>query len=333
LVFNLDEVGISDWEDRKPTNVMVSITASLHNIHRRISRSVKHISIVTCISADGACLIPYVVISQDSEAIHRALEATGMQLGTNMILKHRDKPYANAVLFENYVRIVLLSHLLIGRLSHNLREEEAVLSMDNCSPHLTPIVLDLLSTARVRIVILAPHTMQIFQVLDLTLFEVFKRRAQYQLPFDDESGSTCFIKKVSHDFRSRITGANIYVCRVFPGIGIICGIVAWVQRVSFGEIALRESEDFRKRRDMDFPLENLSVRRRIAPFGWINRSEESELSAVSFSFSDPNPVYLGLERSAKVEIRTDSPCISVVLPCFYCYHFQSSWDSFDSILI
>jgi dihydroneopterin aldolase len=28
LVFNLDEVGISDWEDQKPKRVVVAITAS-----------------------------------------------------------------------------------------------------------------------------------------------------------------------------------------------------------------------------------------------------------------------------------------------------------------
>jgi hypothetical protein len=54
LVFNLDEVGISDWEDRKLKKVVVPITARAHNIHHRISRNVKHILIVTCIFASGA---------------------------------------------------------------------------------------------------------------------------------------------------------------------------------------------------------------------------------------------------------------------------------------
>jgi hypothetical protein len=47
LVFDLDEVGISDWEDRKPKKVVVPIALAAHNIHHRISRNVKHISIVT----------------------------------------------------------------------------------------------------------------------------------------------------------------------------------------------------------------------------------------------------------------------------------------------
>jgi hypothetical protein len=201
LVFHLDEVGISDWEDRKSKKVVVPITVTAQHIHHRISRNLKHISIVTCISAGGACLTPYVVTSQDSATLHRALEATAMQIGKHLILKQRAKPYVNADLFENYVRTVFLPPLAITCIMQNVRNEEAVLLMDNCSPHLTPVVIDLLSEARVRIVTFAPHTTQIFQTLDLSLFGVLKRRGQYQLPFGDDAGSARFSKKRYRDFR------------------------------------------------------------------------------------------------------------------------------------
>jgi hypothetical protein len=48
-------------------------------------------------------------------------------------------------------------------------------------------------------------------------------------------------------------------------------MVDGVQRLSFNEITLRESEGFKELWDMDFPLENLSVRRRNARFKWVNR--------------------------------------------------------------
>jgi hypothetical protein len=94
----------------------------------------------------------------------------------------------------------------------NVRNEKTGLLMDNCLPHLTPVVTDLLSEARVRIVIFAPHTTQIFQALDLdlTLFGVLKRRGQYQFPFGDDARSARFIKKVSRDFRSTLTDINIW---------------------------------------------------------------------------------------------------------------------------
>jgi hypothetical protein len=265
LIFNLDEVRISDWEDRKPKKLVISTTARAHNIHHRTSRNVKHISIVPCISASGACLTPYIVTSQDSAPLHRTLEVTGMQLAKYLILKHRDKPYINGDLFEKYIRTVFLSHLLAPRPMHDFGEENAVLLMDNRSPHLAPAVLTLLSSARVRIVTFAPHPRQIFQILDLTLFGVFKRREQDQLPFDDERGTVHFIRKVYHDFRLAMTETNIW--GVFRGIGVQSGMVDGVERLSFNEITLRESEGLRELWDMDFPLVNLSVRRRNARFG------------------------------------------------------------------
>jgi hypothetical protein len=59
--------------------------------------------------------------------------------------------------------------------------------------------------------------------------------------------------------------------RAFRGIDVQYGMVDGVQRLSFNEITLRESEKFRELWDIDFPLENLSVRRRNARFGWVNK--------------------------------------------------------------
>jgi hypothetical protein len=125
------------------------------------------------------------VTSQDSAAIGRDLEADRMQIGRhlNLILKHRDKPYVNAELFEGYLRSAFLPHLMISRIVKDRRVEDAVLLLNNCSPHLSSAVIELVSTARVRVVVVTfapqPHATQIFQVLDLTLFAVLKRRGHY----------------------------------------------------------------------------------------------------------------------------------------------------------
>jgi hypothetical protein len=105
-----------------------------------------------------------------------------MQIGRHLklILTDRDKPYVNAELFEDFLRSVFLPHLMITRVVKDLREEDAAFLMDNCSPHIPPGVIELLSTAPMRVVAFAPqlHTRQIVQVLDLTLFGVLKRRGQ-----------------------------------------------------------------------------------------------------------------------------------------------------------
>jgi hypothetical protein len=62
----------------------------------------------------------------------------------------------------------------------------------------------------VQVVTFAPHTTQIFQVLDLTLFWVLKRGNQYQSPLRDGAGSVPFIKKVYHDFPLVMIDMNIW---------------------------------------------------------------------------------------------------------------------------
>jgi hypothetical protein len=125
-----------------------------------------------------------VVTSQDWAAVRQDLEADGIQIGRPLILKHRDDPCVNAELFEDYLRRVFLLHLMITRMVKDRREEDALLLMDDCSSHLTPPVIELLSTTRVRVVVVTfapqPHTTQILQVLDLALFSVLKRRGEHQ---------------------------------------------------------------------------------------------------------------------------------------------------------
>jgi hypothetical protein len=83
LLFNLEEFEISDWEDRKPKKVVAPISVAAHNIHHRISRNVKHISIVMCISAGGACPIPYVVTLWIPQLFTGLSRQPGCGLGSN----------------------------------------------------------------------------------------------------------------------------------------------------------------------------------------------------------------------------------------------------------
>jgi hypothetical protein len=107
-----------------------------------------------------------------------------MQIGRHLILKHRDRPYVNAELFDDYLHSVFLPHLMITYIVKDLREEDAGLLAGNCSPHISSGVIELLSTPHVRAGTFAPqtHTTQIFRVLDLTLFGILKRRGQHQSP-------------------------------------------------------------------------------------------------------------------------------------------------------
>jgi hypothetical protein len=74
LVFNLDEIGIRDWEDRFERKVIVPSATREQKIFHGIHRGLKHISVVTCISAGGDHMIPFLVPSQATDAVVRKLK-------------------------------------------------------------------------------------------------------------------------------------------------------------------------------------------------------------------------------------------------------------------
>jgi hypothetical protein len=81
--------------------------------------------------------------------------------------------------------------------------------MDNCPSHVADDIIGVLTEARVRVMAFAPHTTQNFQVLDVTLFRVLKRRRGYKLPFEDEKETINVIMKVSHDFKQAMAEPNM----------------------------------------------------------------------------------------------------------------------------
>jgi hypothetical protein len=76
------------------------------------------------------------------------------------------------------------------------------------SCHVIDEIIGLLTEARVGVINFAPHTTQIFQVLDVTLFGVLKRRLGYKLPFAEEKQTVRFILKVYHDFKQTMGVSN-----------------------------------------------------------------------------------------------------------------------------
>jgi hypothetical protein len=90
--------------------------------------------------------------------------------------------------------------------------------MDTSSVHLTDHVIRLLTEARVRVITFTPHTSQIFQIPDLTLFGLLKRRPRYELPFENDKSTAKFILRVYHDFRQTMVPLNIW--GVFQALGL-----------------------------------------------------------------------------------------------------------------
>jgi hypothetical protein len=271
LVFNLDEVGISEWEDRTTKKVIIPVSARDRTIHHKINRALKHVSVIACVSAARESLMPYIVTSQDSAKLREQLKKRGVRFGTDFVLKSRAKPYINAEIFSEYIRTVFIPNLNELRSLEQFAHEEAVLLMDNCPSHVGEVILDLLREARVRVITWPPHTTQIFQELDISLFGVLKRKGQYKLPFNDDQNTATFLLKIYRTFKQTMIEVNIW--GAFQQAGFEFDISSEPYRLRFAEAKLRSSPAFQEIWSLDFPLERLSVRRQRTRFGYANKPE------------------------------------------------------------
>jgi hypothetical protein len=71
VVFNLEEVGISEWEDIQTKTIIVPKSRSEQTMHHKVNRNLKHVSMIACVSAAGESLIPYIVTSHDSAYVRK----------------------------------------------------------------------------------------------------------------------------------------------------------------------------------------------------------------------------------------------------------------------
>jgi hypothetical protein len=159
--------------------------------------------------AAGESLLHYIVTSQNSSTIQEYLKKQCVRFGSDFDLKFNQKPDSNTGIFLAYIRTILLPYVDTFRDLAVIAREIAVLLMAHCSADVSDDV---------GVITLAPHTTQVFHVLDFTLFRVFNRRPRYELPFDDDNATVNFIVKVSHDLTQMIVPINVW--RAFRALGL-----------------------------------------------------------------------------------------------------------------
>jgi hypothetical protein len=164
LVFHLDEVDMLEWEDRKDKRVIVPKTMDSQAIYYRASRNVKYISIITYISVRGESLTPSFVTSQDCDPLRRRPMNRGVRLGVDFLLRQRLKSYVSGKHFLEYINSIFIHYVHELWESEEFAGCEAVLLMDNCSPHTGDAVIAVLTREWIRVITFAPHIMPLISV-------------------------------------------------------------------------------------------------------------------------------------------------------------------------
>jgi hypothetical protein len=97
---------------------------------------------------------------------------------------------------------------------------------------------------------------------------------QYQLPFANDNLTVNFIRNAFHALKQTFVLDN--VGSAFNLLGLEFNITQIPYPLLFREDKLRRSQGFQEIWEANYPLDQLSERRREARYGWINQDEESK---------------------------------------------------------
>ena len=206
LVFNLDEVGSSDWEDRKPKNVIVPRLVSPDDVYHAVSRRYRHITLLACVSAAGDALTPMIIVGSN---VPDSIWRHGLREDEDVMIRTRQPAYIDESLFYEYITSVFIPYVLNLRQKPEFAAEKAVLLMDSASPHVSERVLRVLGQNDIVAIVFPAHTTNIFQALDLVFFAALKKMNKTATGEFEDHSIREQITKLVQSYEQTATSATI----------------------------------------------------------------------------------------------------------------------------
>jgi hypothetical protein len=99
LLFNTDESGFSDWEERKPKCVLIPTEIRETTLHYPVSRKIRHQTMVCCVTAAEDAYCPPLV---SSDPTTQTVFEHQIRPGIEIQIEISSSPYVNAEIFERY---------------------------------------------------------------------------------------------------------------------------------------------------------------------------------------------------------------------------------------
>jgi hypothetical protein len=172
LIFNMDETGLSDWEERRAKGVVVPTTLQGRRLHFGVSRKNRHETLLCTISASGDAYLPLLIAAEPR--VCELFELRPIRKNIDLSLEIRASPYVDADIFRRYIHDVFIPIVESERNGMAGQENPAILFFDNCRAHCQKELLAELARLWVIVITYPPHTSGIFQVLDRLVFGVLK---------------------------------------------------------------------------------------------------------------------------------------------------------------
>jgi hypothetical protein len=181
LIFNIDESGFSDWEERKSKTILIPREARRMTIHYPVSRKIRQQTLVCCVTAARDAYCPLVLSAQPAAL---DLSQHPVRDGNDLEIEIVSSPCITSVTFKRYLDTILIPAVEADREIPGCAEKPTILFCDNCSGHMSDSILRKLACHAILVIAYPPHTSHIFQVLDVLLFGIAKRSKKYQMRDD-----------------------------------------------------------------------------------------------------------------------------------------------------
>jgi hypothetical protein len=265
LIFNVDESGLSDWEERKQKEVIVIKDVEADDLHYGVDRSIRHQTLVCLISASGDAYCP-LIIANDRRVL--GIFETGVRAEIDLKIAIQPSPYINTDLFEQYISDVFIPSLETNRKMPGCEGKPAILFLDNVRAHCSDRLMERLARFQVLVVSYPPHTSQLFQVLDRLLFGRLKGAKKHLVRDLEKSAQLDHALRVFKAYELATTSTTIRASFRQTGFDYEQRDGVWYLIVN--DQRLRGYPEFREVWEVDYPEESLSQRRTQQRWGWLN---------------------------------------------------------------
>ena len=161
LVFNMDEMGVEIFAERKEVNVFVRFNQVPEegDVQVGLPRSARRCTLIACISPNGDTMIP--IISTKTKTVHSLLFDRGFSLNELRVFS-TENSFITGNIFSRWVNEVFLP--TVDKKRACLREmmgdfnDNVVLIMDGCSAHKIEPFMEVFAQKRISVRFLVPQT-------------------------------------------------------------------------------------------------------------------------------------------------------------------------------
>jgi hypothetical protein len=112
LIFNLDETGLSDWEEWETKPMIIPFHTSSSILHYPIDRAIRHHTLLCCVSASGDAYSPLLIAPHPKG--QRIFEK-GIRENIDLKLEIRQVPYVDAEPFNQYINKIFIPTVAANR--------------------------------------------------------------------------------------------------------------------------------------------------------------------------------------------------------------------------